>query len=234
MTNIGEIKTYKELGLKSRYLRIWIECPVCHKQRWVKLVSTKEANYSGICSLCAVRKPDKWDVPLRENILNPKVGDISKLKSYRGVDIFALCIDCNKPRWMDYCDYIHHKNLRCINCARKLGNNRKPDIDKLPSKISNAIRANIRDSLHRKGLDKKERGWEKLVGYTIKDFMVHIEEQFQPGMTWDNYGKWHIDHIIPVIRFKFTSTDDIEFKKCWSLTNLQPLWAIDNLRKHTS
>ena len=150
--------------------------------------------------------------------------------------IWVACCDCGKRRWVHHSSYLHGLNDRCIDCARILGhkNNHKSDIDKIPSRISNAIRANIRDSLHRKGLDKKERGWEKLVGYSIKDFMAHIEKQFQSGMAWDNYGKWHIDHIIPVVRFKFTSTDDIEFKKCWALTNLQPLWAIDNMRKHTS
>ena len=52
-------------------------------------------------------------------------------------------------------------------------------------------------------------------------------------MSWDNYGEWHIGHIIPKVFFKYKSTDDIEFKYCWSLDNLQPLWAKDNLRKKT-
>jgi hypothetical protein len=168
-----------------------------------------------------------------------KIGTIRQFRQINGKrckKIWTYCCDCGKLRWVRYNNYLDGHGGRCIDCARILGhkNKRKSDKEKLPSKISNAIRANIRDSLHRKGLDKKERGWEKLVGYTIKDFMTHIEKQFQTGMTWDNYGKWHIDHIIPVVRFKFTSTDDIEFKKCWALTNLQPLWAIDNLRKHTS
>ena len=50
-------------------------------------------------------------------------------------------------------------------------------------------------------------------------------------MTWGNYGKWHVDHIIPQAFFKYTSTDDVEFKYCWSLNNLQPLWAKDNIKK---
>jgi hypothetical protein len=50
-------------------------------------------------------------------------------------------------------------------------------------------------------------------------------------MTWDNYGQWHIDHIKPVALFEFDSTDDPGFRDCWTLDNLQPLWALDNLRK---
>ena len=50
-------------------------------------------------------------------------------------------------------------------------------------------------------------------------------------MSWDNYGEWHIDHILPDSSFYYVSTEDDEFKKCWALSNLQPLWAIDNLKK---
>jgi len=65
----------------------------------------------------------------------------------------------------------------------------------------------------------------------ISDLKQHLESQFTDGMTWDNYGEWHIDHIKPVSWFNFTSYEDREFKQCWSLDNLQPLWAKDNLSK---
>ena len=82
-------------------------------------------------------------------------------------------------------------------------------------------------------LDKAGRSWESLVGYTINELKQHLESKFLPGMTWDNYGKhgWHIDHIIPQDFFEFDSTADVEFQYCWSLDNLQPLWAADNIRK---
>jgi len=50
-------------------------------------------------------------------------------------------------------------------------------------------------------------------------------------MSWENYGKWHVDHIVPVASFIWTSSDDAEFKACWALTNLRPLWADANRRK---
>jgi hypothetical protein len=52
-------------------------------------------------------------------------------------------------------------------------------------------------------------------------------------MTWDNYGEWHVDHKIPMNSFQFESTDDIGFKECWKLSNLQPLWGPENLSKGT-
>lgn len=88
-------------------------------------------------------------------------------------------------------------------------------------------------SIMASGLKGKKRGcrWVVLVGYSLDDLMRRLESLFQPGMTWGNYGRWHVDHIRPRSSFSYSDTTDPEFKACWALTNLQPLWAIDNLRK---
>lgn len=80
---------------------------------------------------------------------------------------------------------------------------------------------------------KAGRSWSDLVGYSVDDLMVHLERQFQPGMTWENHGQygWHIDHIIPRSAFNYEKPEDIDFKRCWALENLQPLWWQDNLSK---
>jgi hypothetical protein len=72
-----------------------------------------------------------------------------------------------------------------------------------------------------------------LLGYSIEELMIHLENLFTDGMTWDNYGEWHVDHKKPMNSFMFESTDDLEFKECWRLDNLQPLWGEDNLSKGT-
>ena len=73
-----------------------------------------------------------------------------------------------------------------------------------------------------------------LLGYSLEKLMIHLEKQFTEGMTWDNYGEWHVDHKKPMALFQFTSTDDEGFKECWKLENLQPLWGSDNLSKRVS
>jgi hypothetical protein len=86
----------------------------------------------------------------------------------------------------------------------------------------------------RRGLKNGKLGvsWKTMVSYSVEQLMAHLEAKFQLGMTWGNYGKdWHIDHIIPVSSFSFEKPQDDGFKKCWSLDNLQPLWAKDNLQK---
>jgi hypothetical protein len=82
--------------------------------------------------------------------------------------------------------------------------------------------------------DKGGRRWESLLGYTREQLVVHLERQFTKGMTWDNMGGehgWQLDHIIPRASFTFSTADDPEFKACWALTNLRPLWRVDNLTK---
>ena len=71
----------------------------------------------------------------------------------------------------------------------------------------------------------------KLTGCSKDTLISHLECQFTEGMTWENYGYygWHIDHIRPCISFDLTL--DGEQKKCFHYSNLQPLWAKDNLTK---
>ena len=69
----------------------------------------------------------------------------------------------------------------------------------------------------------------KLIGCTIPELRVHIEKQFKPGMTWLNRKEWHIDHIQPCSSFNLS--DISEQYKCFHYSNLQPLWAKDNLSK---
>lgn len=80
----------------------------------------------------------------------------------------------------------------------------------------------------------KTRGTDKIgfiinnLPYSIDTLKQNLESKFQTGMSWDNYGEWHIDHVIPDSWFQYNSMKDEEFRKSWSLDNLQPKWAIPN------
>lgn len=80
---------------------------------------------------------------------------------------------------------------------------------------------------------KAGRSSEEILGYTCEQLRRHIERQFSKGMTWEKVhaGEIEIDHITPVSSFAIVSTDDPDFHACWALSNLQPLWALDNRRK---
>ena len=76
---------------------------------------------------------------------------------------------------------------------------------------------------------KKDKPTKEFLGCSMEALKIYLENQFSTGMSWDNYGKWHLDHIKPCCIFDLT---DIEQQKiCFHYTNLQPLWAIDNIKK---
>ncbi len=79
--------------------------------------------------------------------------------------------------------------------------------------------------------DKGGRSWEEILPYNFEELKEHLRKQFKPGMSLDNHGEWHIDHIKPRSSFDVDSIDDPELQECWALDNLQPLWAEENLRK---
>jgi len=134
----------------------------------------------------------------------------------------------------------YHKNRDSINAKRRARYKGNPEARKrnvtrvtnyrdsnityrINCYISSAVRGSVKDKYRSKVFD--------LLGYSLNQLMAHLESQFQEGMTWENHGEWHIDHIRPVCSFNFESKNDKEFKECWALSNLRPLWAIDNLRK---
>lgn len=85
--------------------------------------------------------------------------------------------------------------------------------------------------LMRRAITTKSRRAVELLGCSVESFKLYLESKFEPGMSWQNYGVhgWHIDHIVPVSLFDLTSPD--HQKVCFHFSNLQPLWALDNIRK---
>ena len=98
-------------------------------------------------------------------------------------------------------------------------------------KLSVSLRNYFRNKL-KAHLANKNSSALSLAGCTIEELKAHIESKFEEGMSWENWALdgWHLDHIIPCSSFDLTIEE--EQKKCFHYTNLQPLWAKDNLSKH--
>ena len=166
------------------------------------------------------KKNKKWQKDNKEK-------DNKKKKEWR---------ENNKEKVRQYCRRWKEKNGEYFKSPefkeRERIRSRKRREDPI-FRLNQNLSRSMNSSLKSKDLSKNGRDWEKIVGYTIYELRKHLEEHFLPGMSWKNYGRkgWHIDHIIPKDFFQFTSTDDVEFKYCWSLDNLQPLWEPDNIKK---
>jgi len=134
------------------------------------------------------------------------------------------------------------KNKDHVSIRRKAWERNNPDKvkatrrrgkEKRSKNPSHAIADRLRSRINKliKNGSKSGKKLFELLGYTIEELMIHLESQFLPGMSWDNREEWHIDHIIPLSAFNFETPYDIDFGKAWSLQNLRPLWASDNVRK---
>jgi hypothetical protein len=92
------------------------------------------------------------------------------------------------------------------------------------------ITANLRVRLRKaiKGINKSKKTME-LLGCNIEEFKEHIKKKFKKGMTWNNYGKWELDHIKPCCSFNLIDLE--QQKQCFHHTNIQPLWKKEHRQK---
>lgn len=103
--------------------------------------------------------------------------------------------------------------------------------------IDGKLELNLLSSMRKSVARAKNKGqptkWESILGYSFRALRQHIESRFVDGMTWNLFlsGKIQIDHIVPRAAFYYETIYEQEFKDCWALTNLQPLWKTDNRQK---
>jgi len=149
--------------------------------------------------------------------------------NFRGGDLTLICPVCGKEFRVQR-NGISTKKLCSDECVTALAKSRRK-IPPVQDRLSRNVRRAILSYIERKS--KGGRKWRDILGFGPVELMAHLQSLFLPGMTWENYGYrgWHIDHKKPVCSFQFRTVDDPGFKECWSLTNLQPLWSLENFRK---
>lgn len=188
---------------------------------------SKEIKLSMICSKCKIEKimdEFSWRIKYKTKRKMCKICVSDMKKIYK---------EKNKERFdklsKEY--YLNNKTKIIKDNTQRAKNRRKVD-------IGYKIMCNCRSRLQKyiSGKAKSDQS-QKLIGCT-RDFLVqYLESKFTEGMSWGNYGNpngdhsgcWHIDHIRPCSSFDFTDTE--QQKKCFNYTNLQPMWAIDNIKK---
>lgn len=101
-------------------------------------------------------------------------------------------------------------------------------VSNMQFRLSERIRSRVNRALKSQKTYKNNSSI-KLLGTSISECKAYLEKHFKSGMTWENYGQWHLDHVKPLASFNLTNPE--EQKKAFHYTNLQPLWAEENLRK---
>ena len=129
----------------------------------------------------------------------------------------------NSKHHKEYAKNYFQKNKKSILKKRKERFKRDPK-----AKIAAVLRTRLYEAVTKKSGGSKG-GMTHLLGCSVDNLLKHLENQFIEGMTWDNHGDWHIDHIKPCVAFDLT--DPEQQRECFHYTNLQPLWAEENLQK---
>ena len=95
-------------------------------------------------------------------------------------------------------------------------------------RLRRVLRSRLSHALKSVGAKRADRTLN-LLGCSPAHLKAWLTFYFQPGMSWNNYGEWHVDHIRPCVSFDLTDSE--QQKECFHYTNLQPLWKLDNFKK---
>ena len=186
------------------------------------------------------RRPPKKDKPAKQDAqkIPPKVCSVCSETFYSHIASKKTCSSsCGKQLNRNYGLDNYHKHREaflergrqkraaflqeygfCKNTAYRKSN--------LNERLAHNLRSRLSKALKRPGKQEKTKD---LLGCSLGDLKLQLEAKFLPGMTWENYGDWHIDHIVPLSSFDLM--DLVQLRKACNYKNLQPLWAADNLRK---
>jgi membrane-associated HD superfamily phosphohydrolase len=135
----------------------------------------------------------------------------------------------NKEHRKQYLKEYREKNIDKIREVKRNYERTRKSKYPLYKLISN-FRTAIYQVLKESNVEKNGHYFD-ILQYTPDELIFHLENQFKDGMTWDNYGEWHVDHIKAIASYNIQEIGDSEFMECWSLENLQPLWGEENIRK---
>lgn len=170
---------------------------------------------------------------LREYRKKPEVKEKAKQRE----------LDPKRQAWVkDYCsrpevqkhrseynsEYIQRSGVKERRQEYEINRLKNNEIIRLQKRVSRTIASMLR----KMGFSKNAQSCLKYLPYTIEELRNYLQEKFDPWMSWKNYGDyWNIDHIIPQSKLPYSSMADENFKKCWDLSNLQPLPATLNFKK---
>lgn len=210
---------------------------ICKRRICNNSFIVSETKYKLFCSkICCDRQgKEDWKVRNKERYLKSERD--RKRNKYKNDPIYS-------KRKKDK----SNKNYHSLTPQQKFERNKKNRLKENPNKrriysrnyhkqrakkdinfrLMATLRARVRGAIYNNGSIKSFKTI-KLIGCDIQNLKRYLQSKFKPGMSWENYGKWHIDHIIPMSKFNLKSKS--EQLICCNYKNLQPLWARENLSK---
>ena len=203
-------------------------CTRCGEEKEVSLFGIEKRAVDGktsACKSCLYKSKRIWEKKNRERLVEYS-RKWRRTHPKRAKELTKNWREKNKEKMLSFSKLWNEKfPEKRKNINRRSGNKKYKTLRGcLNIHIATSMRKSLRGNKH-------GSHWESLVNYTVDDLKNHIERQFKDGMSWDNRHLWHIDHIITISAFNYEKAEDYDFKRCWALDNLQPLWASDNIKK---
>ena len=199
------------------------KCTCCGEEKPLSEFPKKSRNKDGLdthCKVCRNLKnknyrdnhKDQFNAARKEHYLKNRDDILARKKIYA---------DAHKEEKAEYDKIYRQKNKDKLREQKRIW---------AKNSLNHRIRANLRRRVAHalKGESKSQHTME-LIGCTIEFLKKYLANMFLEGMSWDNYGDWHIDHIRPCASFDLS--DPEQQKECFNYKNLQPLWKITNLKK---
>lgn len=188
------------------------KCNKCHEFRDIIEFSKDSSKKDGLRTICKICSKKKY--------LENRNREIERVKTYQNNNREIVL----KQKLISAKKYFikNHDKIKEYQKNYML-NRRKSDI---LFKLSDSLRSRLYGFLKKNCINKTNKTFD-IVGCTPQELKIHLEEKFTQGMSWDNQGKWHIDHIIPLSSAK----NEEELYNLCHFTNLQPMWAIENIKK---
>lgn len=199
-------------------------CKNCNTTKFIedfpKNKSSKDG-YHSECKICANQRGKKWRIQnpeltkerYKKVYYKNKEKELERVKQYKKDNKETISI--SKKKW-------NKLNKNAINLRRA----KRRKEDEL-YKLSQTVR-NLTNYAFKRLKQNKSSKTLELLGTDWKTLKLYIESQFKEGMSWENHGEWHIDHIKPICSAK--KVEDL--KEICFYKNLRPLWAIDNQIKN--
>lgn len=226
-------------------------CSKCHKRKKIENFRNKNANKDGKRSDCKncqnayqkkytsnnkkyIQKQQKQyreqnKIKLNTNNRKYYLDNKDKFQKYRKKHKKEIALYMKKYREKNRINIINNtKKWKLLNKEKLRKIRQHKYTNDISYRLTLILRSRLRHALKGK---LKQKSTLDLVGCSIEELKFHLQQQFKKGMSWNNYGEWHIDHIKPCASFDLTKTS--HQKLCFNYRNLQPLWATDNLKKHT-
>ncbi len=218
------------------------KCGTCKIEKDINDFSISKRSKDGFnkrCNDCKFKSGKKYHENNKDNYVQNRFNLTHKVcgkcKLEQSIENFCI-MKCNRDGFID----------RCNSCRNEHNKNRRKN-DPVYKLRQNTSRL-VHDGLKSRGSSKAGGSFYEAIGYTAQQLMDHLmsHPEKEPWMNENNQGVyrvelwdknnpltwvWHIDHINPHSTFNYTSMNDPEFKKCWSLSNLRPLSAKKNLEE---